>query len=478
MNIELNKLFLCYLFQKYSQAIENANQLEAHLDIAMGLLTVPIFHFYDSLSRLAVFFEMTKAEQDRILEKVAVNQEKMEKWAKHAPMNYQHKFYIVEAERARVLGKFGEAREYYDQAITGAQENKYINEEALAYELAGRFYLAREQKYFADYYLKNAHYAYQRWGAKAKVQDLETRYPQLHTATKAAVLDAKQSTKTTTSRSGEVLDFSTAMKASQAISNEIVLDKLLKILMKTVIENAGAQKGFLILNKAGEWVIEAEGGGNLDDVTTLQSLPLESRLSVAIVNYVARTQENVVLNDAVNEGEFTVDSYIVAHQPKSLLCTPLLNQGQLSAILYLENDLSTGAFTSDRLEVLHLLSSQAAISIENSKLYNNLELKVAERTQKLEEEIEVRKRAEEAAQVANEAKSTFLANMSHELRTPLNAILGFTQIMIRSQRLEREEKENVGIISRSGEHLLMLINQRLFWKKMREDSLPFQKKAL
>ncbi len=469
-NMYLNKLILSYRFEKFQEAVENATQIkEKYIICGIGSPPEPVINFYDSLAQLAVFFNVSETEQKRILEIVATNQEALKKWADNAPMNYQHKFDIVEAERARVLGQFGEAREYYDQAIAGAHENEYINEEALAYELAGRFYLARQQNHFADYYLKNAHYAYQQWGAKAKEQELEAKYPQLQVSSKATVLDVKRNTKTTSSNSGDVLDLATVMKASQAISNEIVLDKLLKKLMKTVIENAGAQKGFLILKKAGDWVIEAEGLVDSDEITTLQSLPIDSKapqLSAAIVNYVARTQDNVVLNDAVNEGEFTTDPYIIANQPKSLLCTPLLNQGQLNGILYLENDLSTGAFTSGRLEILQLLSSQAAISIENSKLYNNLELKVVERTHKLQEEIGVRKRAEEAAQVANQAKSTFLANMSHELRSPLNAILGFTQIMTRSQRLEREDQENVGIISRSGEHLLMLINQVLDLSKI------------
>jgi signal transduction histidine kinase len=189
-------------------------------------------------------------------------------------------------------------------------------------------------------------------------------------------------------------------------------------------------------------------------------------LSGAIVNYVARTKENVVLNDALNEGQFTSDLYIVTTKPKSILCTALLNQGKLSGILYLENNLTTGAFTSDRLEILNLLSSQAAISIENATLYNNLEQKVQERTLELEQEIVERKRAEDAAQAANQAKSTFLANMSHELRSPLNAILGFSQLMIRSRSLSSENQENIGIITRSGEHLLTLINQVLDLSKI------------
>ncbi|RKZ74029.1 MAG: hypothetical protein DRR19_30450, partial [Candidatus Parabeggiatoa sp. nov. 1] len=242
-NSYFNKLILSYLFQEFHKAIEYVDTAEEYfIQLAATFYAAP-YHFYDSLSRLAVFPEAPEDEQQRILEKVTANQEKMETWAKHGPMNCLHKFHLVEAERARVLGNYGDAREFYDKAIAGAHENEYLNEEALAYELAGRFYLARGQNHFADYYLKNAHYAYQRWGAKAKVQDLEARYPQLLAPTQVARQDTQgiSLTKTTQGSSGEVLDLATVMKASQAISGEMVLDKLLKNLMKTVIENAGAQ---------------------------------------------------------------------------------------------------------------------------------------------------------------------------------------------------------------------------------------------
>jgi hypothetical protein len=198
----------------------------------------------------------------------------------------------------------------------------------------------------------------------------------------------------------------TVTKASQVLASEIKLDQLLAKLMKTVIENGGAQKGFLILEKDSKWAIAAESTVDSDDVTLLRSLPIDSVdgdtqtsiLPVAIVNYVARTQENVVLNNATEEEQFIRDPYIVATQPKSILCTPLLNQGKLSGILYLENNLTTGAFTSDRLEVLRILSAQAAISIENARLYGqledynrNLELRVEERTQELSQTLEILK---------------------------------------------------------------------------------------
>jgi signal transduction histidine kinase/CheY-like chemotaxis protein len=265
--------------------------------------------------------------------------------------------------------------------------------------------------------------------------------------------------------------------------------------MKILIENAGAQTGFLILNKDGEWVIEVFGvvHSNISDgvhiTELLQSLLLRDRLSVSIVNYVIRTKESVVLSDAALESEFTNDPYIKNHQTKSILCAPLVNQGNLVGVAYLENNLAVGAFTQNRVEVLQLLSGQAAIAITNAKLYaerqqaeklladynQTLEEQVTGRTLELEREIVERKRAEEAAQAANRAKSIFLANMSHELRTPLNGIIGFSQLMNRSSTLPSEHQENLSIITRSGEHLLTLINQVLDLSKIEAGRITLNK---
>jgi predicted ATPase/signal transduction histidine kinase/CheY-like chemotaxis protein len=471
----LYKLFLCYLFSDYAQAVENSTIIESSL----SKIGAPFFSFYclyNSLARLATYPGSSAQVQEEILKKVAVSQEEMKQWAHYAPMNYLHKYNLVQAETARVLGQLLEAEEFYEQSIQGARENGYIQEEALAYELAAKFYLSRGREKIAQTYIKEAHYCYERWGATAKVQDLETLYPQL--LTQSPTVARTSSTRTTNPRtttgnsSGEALDLATVMKASQAISGEIELDKLLTSLMKILVENAGAQTGYLILYKAGEWAIEASGKVNssasVDAYTTrvLQSIPIDHHLPVSVINYVVRTKESVVLNDATREGSFTSEPYIKEHQIKSILCTPLLNQGKLVGLFYLENNLSAGAFTPERLEVLNLLSSQAAISIENANLYTqlgeysrSLEQKVEQRTAELAE-------ATRLAQAANLAKSTFLANMSHELRTPLNAILGFSQLISRARSLPSEHQDNLGIITRSGEHLLTLINQVLDLSKI------------
>ena len=344
------------------------------------LKIVPQFHFYDSLSRLAVYPDAHKSEQDDILEQVAANQKKMQIWAHHTPMNFLHKFYLVEAERHRVLGENVEAMENYDKAIAGAKEHEYLNEEALAYELAAKFYLEWGKEIIARTYITEAHYAYTHWGATVKVKDLEERYPQFFTKRSPSPSQTTTTTSTPNTKTSTELDLTSVIKASQTLSGEIVLDTLLGKMMKIVIENAGAQTGYLLMEKDGQWMIQASGTIESDEIQVLQSIPIETVsassdtpiIANAIVNYVIRTRKSVVLNDATHEGNFTRTPYIVQQQPKSVLCAPLLNQSKLVGIVYLENNLTTGAFTVDRLEVLNLLSSQAAISIENAKLYAEL----------------------------------------------------------------------------------------------------------
>jgi len=385
--VYLNKLILCYLFEQYPEALSNAGCNEQYLDGATATFTVPYFYFYDSLTQISLYSDASKLEQKRRINKVIANQKRIKKWAHHAPMNHLHKFYLVEAERYRVIGKDVLAMEYYDKALALSKEHEYINETALAYELAAKFYLSKGKELSARAYMQEARYCYQLWGATAKVKDLEKRYPQWLAATSQGSQGTKTTTVVTTTGSGSSLDIATVMKASQAISGEIVLDKLLSSLMKILLENVGAQRGYLILENQRKLLIEAESAIDSERVTVLQSIPIENSqvISEAIVNYVARTFESVVLSDATAEGNFTKDSYIQQHQPKSILCFPLINQGKLVSIVYLENNLTTGAFTPERFEVLKILSAQAAISIENARLYQTLEDKVKERTAQLAE---------------------------------------------------------------------------------------------
>ncbi|MEG3848032.1 AAA family ATPase, partial [Microcoleus sp. herbarium19] len=387
--VHFNKLFLCYLFSEYVQAVENAALAETYLIRLTGTPLEPLYYLYTSLARLATYSGSSIQVQEETLKKVAVSQKKMEHWAYYAPMNYLHKYYLVQAETARVLGQLLEAEEFYEQAIQGARDNDYLQEEALAYELAAKFYLSRGREKFAQTYMKEAHYCYDRWGAMAKVKDLETRYPQLFPQSSGMASTPIHTTSGTTSnRLDSAFDLAAVMKASQAISSEIELDQLLRSLMKILIENAGAQTGYLILENSGEWAIEAScelnDGENVCATRVLQSMPMANRLPQSIIQYVIRTHESVILNDATRKGNFMNEPYLKQNQTQSLLCLPLLNQSKLVGVLYLENQLATGAFTPERSQVLHLLSTQAAIAIENAKLYSELRASESRMAQFLE----------------------------------------------------------------------------------------------
>jgi PAS domain S-box-containing protein len=372
-----NKLILCYLFGEYEQAAKTATLAKPYLSAATGLMSVAVFHFYDSLIVLSLLANASNSEKEAWLNRVNANQEKMQKWAYHAPMNFLHKYHLVEAEKARVLGQLLEAEKSYEQAIQGARENGYIQEEALAYELAAKHYLARDLEKFAQLYMKEARYCYERWGATAKVKDLETRYLQFFSQLPNVAFTPIHTTAGTTSNTPQVaFDLATVMKASVAIACEIELDRLLRSLMQILIENAGAQSGFLILENSGKWAIEAacelNDGDRVCDTQVLRSLPMTNRLPKSIVQYVIRTHESVILNNATVKGNFINDPYIQHHQTQSIFCLPLLNQSKLVGVLYLENQLATGVFTPDRSQVLNLLSTQAAIAIENARLYSKL----------------------------------------------------------------------------------------------------------
>ncbi|MEG4171752.1 MULTISPECIES: AAA family ATPase [unclassified Microcoleus] len=446
-SVYLNKLILGYLFENYQQALENAVLAEQYSDALTAGLQYSLIYFYGSLTYLAVYAEADAEKQAALLEKVAVNQAKSKRWAEYAPMNHLHKFYLVEAERYRVLGQQVEAMDFYDRAIALAKENKYLNEEALANELAAKFYLQWGKEKIAQLYLIDAYYAYSRWGAKAKIDDIEQRYSQLL----APILqqaqgrlfeamttsnDTSSSTKNQTitgSTSSTVIDLPTVIKGYQALSSEIKLEQLLTTLMEVAIQNAGAQTGVLILKEEENWTIavhcSARQGCLLQETIGIEE---SEAIPQTVINYVKRTQKTLVFDDVKTELIFTSDPYIKQHQPKSILCTPITHQGKMMAILYLENNLTTGAFTGDRVALLNILCSQAAISLENARLYQQsqqLYQKYQDYAQKLEQSIQALKQMQ--LQLVQGEKMSALGNLvagvAHEINNPVGFIAGNLQ---------------------------------------------------
>ncbi|MDL5054301.1 AAA-like domain-containing protein [Oscillatoria laete-virens NRMC-F 0139] len=407
-SFHLAKCILYYLFRDYASAIAHAKESVKYQQSAASLMVFGQLPFYYALTLAANYPQLDPASQANTLTELEGHLNQLQTWANSAPMNYQHKYELVAAEKARILGQFAQAMELYEQAIRNAKAHNYLHEEALAYELAADFYLARGMEDIAQTYVLKSHNAYIRWGAVAKVRNLELSHKRFlaQSSLRTPTTSRSNSSLTPTSASGNSLDAISVIKASQALAGEIILNKLLESLIKIAIENAGAQTGFLILEKDGKLLIEAQGAVDEERAIIRQSTPVEShsQLPSSLIHYVARTKEDVILADASREGMFTSDRYVVEIKPKSVLCTPITHHGKLIGLLYLENNLTTGAFTPKRLEVLKLLSAQAAISIENARLYEEM----AALNANLKQEIIERKRAEEAVREDERRLKQFL----------------------------------------------------------------------
>ena len=391
-----HKLILCYLFERYSDALKYAKHTKQYLAGVKATLIIPLFHFYDSLTRLAVYDRANSSEKKSLIRKVKANQKKLKSWAKSAPMNYLHKYYLVAAEKQRVLGKYLQAIDNYEQAIKLAKSNSYTNDLALAQELAAKFYLTWGKQDIARLYLTNAYYSYARWGATAKVENLAQNYARLlapilnHNVTIDPQTNAAVSTP---ANKLENMDLSTIIKTSQAISKEIKLDKLLVTLMDAIIKNSGAQTGSLI-------VLNPESKNFLAAVSIVDNSPriqldpweleaLKQNLPTSIINYVKFTAKPVVLDEIKRNSIFAADPYLIKHQLQSMLCLPIhdreapafvdlkessfATRHQLIGILYLENNLIKNVFTSDHVEILNIICAQAAISLKNANLYLDLQ---------------------------------------------------------------------------------------------------------
>ncbi|MCF4966113.1 AAA family ATPase [Nostoc sp. CMAA1605] len=386
--VYLAKLLLSYLFGDAQTGKDYADKFEEYEQGAAGLLIVPLKNFYQSLSLLSLYKSVDTVTANAYLEKVKSNQKSMKTWADYAPMNYLHKFQLVEAEIYRVLGKKYEAGDFYDRAIAQAEGKNYLQEAALANELAAKFYLDSGKDRIAAVYMQEAYYGYAHWGAAAKTKELESLYPHLlrpifqqsgstfnPLETLAAITNANLSihssstaTPSSSTRINTVLDLSGILKASQSLSSTIELNELLHQLTQIILQNSGADRCALILpNSDGNWLLRAIA---TPENTELYNEPLENnpKLPIKLIQYVKNTKEVVVVDNLKTDLP-VIGTYLTQRQPKSVLCLPILNQGNLIGILYLKNQSTSGVFTSDRVLILNFLCTQAAISLENARLY-------------------------------------------------------------------------------------------------------------
>lgn len=381
------KLFLNVLFNRRAEAVDDAERTLQHFHAIRATCLAPRFALLDSLARLGRLTGDPEGDAE-IFSRLDDNRRKLEVWARHAPMNFEHLLHLHDAERCRVAGRSVGALDLYDRAVELARINGFPQDEAMANELAADFFLGIGKPKLARVYAREARQAYLRWGALAKVRQVDERFAEL-----MADPESRRSGSHGTVNPGEpgragAFDFASVMKAAQALSGEIRLDQLLNAIMRIALENAGAQRGLLLLpDRGGVWRIEAENDALVERVRVLHSeLPREGEnLPVSVLNFVARTGESVLLDDAPGSREFGDDAYIRTVGPRSVLCLPVLHQGKLTAVLYLENRLIANVFTPQRREVLNLLTAQAAVSLENARLYADLEANVRERTAELEE---------------------------------------------------------------------------------------------
>jgi PAS domain S-box-containing protein len=357
-----------FLSGDYGQALEAVEKAKQLIWATPGEIQLLDYHLYSALTLASLIATIPPEQHSEWRAHVREHWEQLRHWAQNCPGNFGSASTLVEAEIARIENRVLDAMDRYEEAIRAAREQGFIQTEAMANELAARFYSARGLQTIAHTYLRNARFCYLRWGADGKVMQLERLHPWLRKDPIPA------SPTNTVGVPFEQLDVGTVVKASQAISSEIELGKLIEMLMTIAVEHAGAERGLLILLRGDKLQIVAEGttGHGRVEVTVREVAVTPSDLPESMLHYVIRTRESVVLDDALDSHLYSEDEYVRRKRSRSVVCLPVVKQAKLVGALYLENNLTPHAFPSSRVTVLELLAAQAAISLENATLYSDL----------------------------------------------------------------------------------------------------------
>jgi predicted ATPase/signal transduction histidine kinase/GAF domain-containing protein len=364
----IRKLQARFFAGDYASAVDASLRAQRLLWTSPSLFETAEYVFYGALSRAASCDSAAADQRQQHVEALAAHHRQLEMWAENCPENFENRAALVSAEIARIQGRELDAEHLYEQAIRSAHENGFVHNEAIANELAAHFYAARGFEKIAHAYLQDARYGYLRWGADGKVRQMDLKYP--HLVPHPERLGSGPTLDTLIER----LDLTTVVKLSQAVAGEIEINRLIKILMETALEHAGAERGLLILPRGEEMWIEAEA------ITAKETVEVHRQkmrvgpvaLPESVFHYVIRTRDSLLLDEAMDQEPFSQDPYILRSRSRSILCLPLIKQAQLIGVLYLENGLASHVFTPARIALLRLLASQAATSLENARLYSDL----------------------------------------------------------------------------------------------------------